>query len=256
MNEVSMPYRQATSSVMEDAFPRLGVVVPLGNEEDTIEIFLERVCRQIQENDRVFCVLDNVSTDGTRGIVEAYGERDARVLLVWAPENRSVVDAYFRGYEAALAANCAWILEMDGGLSHLPEEIPRFLKAMSTGIDFAAGSRFTNGGSHRGSVYRYLVSRGGTLLANWVLGTRMSDMTSGFECFTHEALQCVVEQGVESRAHFFQTEIRYMLHDWDWIEIPITYANPSKGVGSASLKESLRNLWHLRRHRTPSPTST
>jgi len=138
---------------------------------------------------------------------------------------------------------------MDAGLSHSPEQIPRFIAAMESGADYAGGSRFMPGGSHSGSWYRYAVSRGGTFLTNFLLGTRMRDMTSGFECFTRQALSAVLDRGVTSRAHFFQTEIRSMMHEWKWVEVPIDYAAPSSAVGRAQLVESLRILFALRRQR-------
>ena len=229
--------------------PKLGVVVPLANEEATVEEFLDRVVSQIDADDRVFCVLDGVSRDRTRELVQVRAARDARVREVWAPENRSVVDAYFRGYREALADHCGWILEMDGGLSHRPEEIPRFLEAMSTGVDFVGGCRFMPGAGLQTTPWRYVLSRGGTVLANLLLGTRMRDMTSGFECFTRPALEAVLEHGVRSRAHFFQTEIRALMHDWRWVEVPITYRNPSSKVGGSNVLEALRNLRALRRER-------
>lgn len=226
---------------------RLGIVVPLANEEATVDEFLQRVLAQIGPDDEVFCVLDNASRDSTKQRVEQHAEQDPRVRLVWAPENRSTVDAYFRGYREALNAGCQWILEMDGGLSHLPEEIPRFVEAMHRGVDFAAGTRFGPDGRYRGPLLRRLISKGGTMLTNLLVGTRMSDMTSGFECFSRRALEHVLACGVRSRRHFFQTEIRFMLRRWDWAEVPITYSNPSARLGKASIVEALRNLWSLRR---------
>ena len=231
----------------------LGVVTPLANEEATVDEFLERVGRQVGPRDHVYCVLDGASRDSTRARVEARARLDPRVRPVWAPENRSVVDAYVRGYREALAHGCDWVLEMDAGLSHLPEEIPRFLWAMSRGADFAAGSRFLPGGRHAGSLYRYGVSRGGSLLTNWLLGTRMKDMTSGFQCFRRPALEYVLGRGIRSRAHFFQTEIRFMLHGWDWVEVPITYANPSKRMAEANVVEALRHLWQMSRETAGTP---
>jgi dolichol-phosphate mannosyltransferase len=225
---------------------RVAVVVPLANEESTVVPLLTRVTAQLAVNDLVFCVLDNASTDSTRGLVEAFGKRDPRVVCLWAPENRNVVDAYFAGYRAALAAGAAWILEMDGGLSHSPEEIPRFLEAMQSGVDFAGGSRFIKGSSWSGPARRFVVSRGGTLLANLLLGTRMHDMTSGFECFTRPALECVVEHGVRSKAHFFQTEIRYLMHSFNWVEVPITYHSPSDRLKGSSLRDAFSCLSALR----------
>ena len=208
---------------------------------------LERVTAQIGDTDHVFCVLDNASTDGTRALVETYARRDSRVVCVWAPQNRNVVDAYFAGYRAAIQSGADWILEMDGGLSHSPEDIPRFLRAMQDGAEFAGGSRFTKGSSWSGPVSRYIVSRGGTVLATLLLGTRMRDMTSGFECFTRVALKRVLERGVRSKAHFFQTEIRYLMHDFAWVEVPISYRSPSASLGVASLRDAFSSLLALRR---------
>ena len=233
---------------------KLGVVIPLANERDTIAALLTRVTAQLAPQDEVYGVLDRVSQDGTRAMVEQFGQRDRRVRCVWSPENRSVVDAYFRGYREALDRGCDWILEMDGGLSHLPEEMPRFIAAMADGAQFAPGSRFTRGGAYRGRWTRKAISLGGSLLARLLLGTKIKDMTSGFECFSREAMQHVVKHGVRSRAHFFQTEIRYLLSTWKWQEIPITYSNPSDGVGAATIAEALKNLWRLARsERPPAP---
>jgi dolichol-phosphate mannosyltransferase len=228
---------------------RLGVTVPLANEADTVDEFLDRVLAQLTPEDRVFCVVDNASRDQTRQHVERRAAADPRVVLIWAAENRCLVDAYFRGYRAALDAGCRWILEMDGGLSHQPEQIGQFVRAMEHGYDYVGGARFMPGGSYSGPVSRYLLSKGGTVLANWLLGTRMRDMTSGFECFSRPAMQAVLAHGVRSRAHFFQTEIKFLLRDWHWTEVPIHYRNPSNGVRFSSIREALRNLLALYRQR-------
>lgn len=222
-------------------------MVPLANEQATIDEFLRRVLAQLGDKDRLLCVLDDICKDATRDRVQRKSEEDPRVKLVWAPENRSVVDAYFRGYREALKYESEWVLEMDGGLSHIPEQIPRFIEAMEGGVDFAAGSRFTTGGRYTGRLTRFMLSKGGSMLANLVLQTRMRDMTSGFECFSRRAMEHVVSRGVASRAHFFQTEIRYLLRGWNWVEVPITYQSPSDGVSGGTITEALKNLWKLRK---------
>lgn len=229
---------------------KLGVVIPLANETETVVTLLSRITVQLMPQDSVFCVLDNASKDDTRSSVEQFGEQDPRVVCVWAPENRCVVDAYFRGYREALADQCDWILEMDGGLSHVPEEIPQFVAAMEAGNDYVGGSRFIAGGQHGGPLSRYLLSRIGTVLANLLLGTQMSDMTSGYECFSRRALTNVVEHGVRSRAHFFQTEIRYWMHRYRWVEVPITYTNASPRVGRQNILDAITclvGLWKSHR---------
>jgi dolichol-phosphate mannosyltransferase len=228
---------------------RLAVVVPLANEEKTVNDFLRRVVMHLGPEDRVFCVFDNVCKDRTLSIVKNFSEKEPRVEIVWAPENRCVVDAYFRGFEAAYEAGTQWILEMDGGLSHQPEEIPQFLKYLDDSYDFIVGCRFIPGGSHTGSKWRSFVSWAGGLLSNVMLGTTMRDMTSGFEMFSRKAMAFVLAKGVRSRANFFQTEIKYMLRNWNWIELPITYISTKGNVPKDSIRESIVVLWQIRKEK-------
>ena len=139
-----------------------------------------------------------------------------------APENRCVVDAYIRGYREALASGAEWILEIDGGFSHDPGNIPQFFPYMAQNYDCVFGSRFTNGGSITSrSLGRRVVSWGGTLLTNALIGTKLTDMTSGFEMFRRDVLQNVLDRGIHSQAHFFQTEIKVHCRNLKIAEVPI-----------------------------------
>ena len=109
----------------------LGVVIPLANEEVSIEKLLQEILVHLGPDDRIFCVLDNVSKDRTRELVQNAVRLDNRICEVWAPQNRCVVDAYFRGYQSALDSGCMWILEMDGGYSHNPQRFHVLLKQWS-----------------------------------------------------------------------------------------------------------------------------
>jgi len=223
----------------------VGVVTPLGNERSGIKSFMDEVLEHLQPQDRWYCVLDKVSTDGTREIVAARAKIDQRVVYVWAPQNQCVVDAYFVGYEAAYAAGCNWILEMDAGFSHPPSKIPEFIAAMTAGYDYVGGSRFMTGGAHRSPWTRRCLSYGGTFLARTLLGSKMTDMTSGYECFNRLAMEHVLRCRVRSRANFFQTEIRHMMHRFRWKEIPIVYVNDHSRVGRRAIGESLGVLLQM-----------
>src|SRR5215217_8050474 len=146
----------------------LGVVCPMANEEESAERFVREVLAQCTPRGfrsvRFFAVLDKVSRDRTRELLEAAGRERPELVVVWAPENRSVVDAYVRGYREALAAGCDWILEIDAGFSHSPADIPQFFDKMLEGYDCVFGSRFCKGGSvSDSSAKREAISRGGSL---------------------------------------------------------------------------------------------
>lgn len=230
----------------------------MANEADTGEDFVRAVLAQVPGVERVsyFVVLDNVCRDGTREILEKLANEEDRLHVVWAPENRSVVDAYLRGYREAIAAECDWILEIDGGFSHRPQDIPLFLEKMADGYDCVFATRFAKGGRiEDSSLKRKYISWGGTFLANLLLNTRLSDMTSGFEIFKREILEQAIPQ-IHSRGPFFQTEIKAYCHRFRYAEVPIVYRAASHNVSNASLKDALGNLWRLFRQRSSrSPVS-
>lgn len=230
----------------------------MANEADSGEALVRAVLAQCPGVERVsyFVVLDNVCRDGTCEILEKVAEEEERLHVVWAPENRSVVDAYLRGYREALAANCDWILEIDGGFSHRPQDIPLFLEKMAEGYDCVFATRFSKGGRiEDSSLRRKYISWGGTVLTNLLLNTRLSDMTSGFEIFKREVLAEAIPH-IHSRGPFFQTEIKAYCHRFRYTEVPIVYRAASHNVSNASLKDALGNLWRLFRQRgSRSPAS-
>ncbi len=227
---------------------RLGVVTPMANEATTAVAFVDGVlaaCASVPfASVTLFVVLDNVSRDGTRGLLEAHAVDHPELQVVWAPECAGVADAYVRGYREALAAGCDWILEIDAGFSHDPSEI-RLLIAAMDGHDCVFGSRFAAGAANLGTPWRRGVSRGGTVLTNLVLGTHLTDMTGGFELFSRGALEHVLARGIRSHGPFFQTEIKVHCRDLRIAEVPIRYDSSSHHVGGRAIGEALANLGRL-----------
>jgi len=224
------------------------VVIPLANEAETFTLFssmmievLNRVKADNSFLGEVFLVVDNVSKDNTYELCKDLHNSDTRFIPIWAPENRNVVDAYIRGYKEALKMEkYMYIIEMDGGMSHDPSAIPMFLRYLSEGHKCVFGSRFMNGGSIYDSNWRRtFLSKGGTLLSNLLLGTNFKDMTSGYMGFHSEVAKKIVEYGLLSKAHFYQTEVRYLLRKQRYIEAPIHYMAPSPRVSRNAIKNSI-----------------
>jgi dolichol-phosphate mannosyltransferase len=222
----------------------------MANEEETAVAFVNEVLDQCASREfktvTFYAVLDNVSKDNTLELLRQLAKERPALRVVSAPENRSVVDAYVRGYHDALAAGCDWILEIDAGYSHQPSDIPQFFERMLEGYACVFGSRFCEGGRIiDGSIKRHLVSRGGSVLSNIFLGTNLKDMTSGFELFSRPVLQTVLARGIHSRGPFFQTEIKAYCRNLSAVEVPILYRAPSHDLSNSTLKDAFINLWRL-----------
>ena len=224
----------------------------MANEAETAPRFVDSVvenCAALGQR-KFLAIVDQASTDGTRQILETRAATLPELSVIWAPENRGVVDAYVRGYREALKTGADWILEIDAGFSHQPSDIPSLLEKMRHGYDCVFGSRFCAGGSFVDrSFARFWISYGGTLVTNLLLGTTLTDMTSGFQLFTRDALERILHRGIRSRGPFFQTEMKAHSRDLKVVEVPIEYRSPTHVVGSAALGDAFVNLWRLFRAR-------
>lgn len=228
------------------------VVVPMANEEPDFVAYTEAMRKALDRsgNGRVYMVVDRVSKDRTLELCHALSSTDPRFITLWEPENRNLVDAYLAGYRAAFKAGHACIIEMDAGLSHDPRALPMFLRVLNEGNECAFGSRFINGGSIAESNFkRWFLSKTGTVLSNVLLGTRMYDMTSGYQGFHRDVVARFMHHPFRSTAHFYQTELRYLLRDTRFAEIPIHYKAPSPRVSQGAIRNSIAVLLHYFKQR-------
>ena len=223
------------------------IIIPMANEEDDFESFVSILRDTLDRigSGTVYFVVDKVSKDRTLELCRDLSKTDTRFNTIWAPENRNVVDAYIRGYREAYTDGFEYIIEMDGGLSHDPRALPMFLRVLNEGNECAFGSRFINGGSICESNWRRtFLSRSGTILANFLLGTKLKDMTSGYQGFHRRIVQSFINYPLLSKAHFYQTEIRYLLRKTRYAEVPIHYRAPSPRVSQKAIRNSFDVLFY------------
>lgn len=221
--------------------------MPVANEEKTMEQLLDRLLELPYDNLFVYPVIDDYSKDRTEEIIRKKEEETGRVKCIYYKESRGVITCYLEGFRQALADGAEWIVEMDGGMSHLPEELPRFLEKLEAGYECVWGSRFMKGGEMKNlPLYRRFLSRGGTFLSNFVLGTHLRDMTSGFEAFTAEVMNEMNLDAILSRGHMYQTEMRYYCRNKKTVEVPIHYVGGESSLKGSSVTEALRLLFLLK----------
>jgi dolichol-phosphate mannosyltransferase len=221
------------------------VIIPMANEESDFNPFVISLISVLDalECGKVYFIIDRISTDNTLNLCNMLCKKDNRFETIWAPENKNVVDAYLRGYNEALKNGHDYIIEMDAGLSHDPRALPMFLRVLNEGNECAFGSRFINGGSIWDSTWkRSFLSKVGTYLSNFLLGTKMYDMTSGYQGFHAEIVKKFLSYQLLSKAHFYQTELRYLLRKTRFAEIPIHYRAPSPSVSKRAIQNSISVL--------------
>ena len=234
------------------------LVVPMANESTEFTLFTNSIKKVFDRLDsgKAYFVVDNVSKDNTLDLCQQLSKIDPRFEVVWAPQNKNIVDAYITGYRTAFTASHDYIIEMDAGMSHDPDAIPMFLRVLNEGNECAFGSRFINGGSiFQSNIKRTILSKSGTVLSNVLLGTKLHDATSGFQGFHAHIVKKFINYPLLSKAHFYQTELRYLLRETRFMEVPIHYRAPSPSVSNKAILNSFSVLGHYLKLRLQSKSA-
>ena len=224
------------------------IVMPVANEQDTMGGIIEEILALPYDNLHLYPVIDSYSKDKTEKIIRSY-EHTGRVKCIFYKESTGVISCYLEGYRQALKDGAEFVIEMDGGGSHKPSEIPQFIEKIEEGYDCVWGSRFIEGGGMKDDpLYRKILSGGGTVLSNIVLGTKLKDMTSGFEAFRRGVLEQFDFDKFLSTGHMYQTEMRYYCRNYHTIEVPIHYTAGKSSLKLKSVTEALVILFKLKKN--------
>lgn len=224
------------------------IVMPVANEGDTMAAVIDEILALPYDNLFLYPVIDSFSKDNTEEIIRSY-EHTGRVKCIFYEESTGVISCYLEGFRRALADGAEQIIEMDGGGSHQPCELPQFIDKLNEGYDCVWGSRFVpGGGMHNHPLYRRMLSGGGTFLSNLVLHTHYKDMTSGFEGFQRAVLEKMDFDKFLSHGHMYQTEMRYYCRNYKTIEVPINYIGSSSSLKFKYVLEALKILTKLKKN--------
>ncbi|MDQ5951322.1 MAG: dolichol-phosphate mannosyltransferase [Patescibacteria group bacterium] len=142
----------------------------------------------------------------------------------------------------ALIDQADYIIEMNSGFSHSPHQLIFFVYGLLQGNDCVFGYRSLTSLRYRGSNFRRFVSLGGAWISSGLLGTRLRDITSGYEGFTSNALKKIIHKPFLSSAHFWYVELKARAREMKYIEVPITYQFPSPRMNFSSILNSLAIL--------------
>jgi glycosyltransferase involved in cell wall biosynthesis len=158
-------------------------VVPAYNESATIVDVIEAIRRDAPEFDTL--VVDDGSTDSTDVLARAAG---AKVLKL--PFNVGIGGAVQTGFVYAREQGYDFLAQVDADGQHDAEELERLIATMQEeDVDVVCGSRFLSD-DHRYPapisrrtgihIFAFLLSR--------IVGTRVSDPTSGFRLYNRRAI--------------------------------------------------------------------
>jgi len=197
-------------------------------------------------------IVDDSSPDGTGELADELAATYPDVEVLHRAGKEGLGKAYIAGFRHALAGGADLVFEMDADLSHDASYLPHFVRLIEGGADVVLGSRYVRGGGvENWSMSRRVISRGGCLYAQAILGLPYRDLTGGFKCFRRGVLESIDLDAVDTKGYGFQIEMTYRAHrlGFSIVELPIIFVDRKVGESKMSgdiFVEAALNVWRLR----------
>lgn len=130
----------ATSSTTGVRAPRVSIVIPMLNEEKTVEPLYHGIVEVVDNADLAaeMIFVDDGSTDHTFEILSRLHDHDDRVRVVSFKRNFGQHPAMHAGIARARGEI---VVTMDGDLQNQPSDLPKLVAAIDGGADVASGRR-------------------------------------------------------------------------------------------------------------------
>lgn len=224
-----------TQSVLADASraaPRVAVIVPCLNEELTIGKVIDDFRAALP--DATIYVFDNNSTDRTAEIARSRG---ATVVPEKRPGKGFVVQSMLAKVEAD------YFLMVDGDDTYSAADAPRLLQPLiDQRADMTVGTRLTEFSHGSFRSLHLLGNRLLTGIVNWVFGTHLDDMLSGYRGLTRELAKSIA---ILSKGFEVETEltVRTLEGGFLILELPLPYRE--RPTGSESKLRTFRDGWRV-----------
>lgn len=235
------------------------VILPTYNERENLRHAVDRI-REVSDGHGVrlhTLIVDDNSPDGTGELADQLAATTPDVSVMHRAGKEGLGRAYIAGFREALARGAERIFEMDADLSHDARYLPDFLRLIDRGADLVLGSRYVRGGGvENWGLSRKVISRGGCLYAQTILGLPYRDLTGGFKCFRRRVLETIDLDAVDTAGYGFQIEMTYRAHQFGFriVELPIVFVDRQVGESKMCndiVIEAMKNVWKLRFSKAP-----
>jgi dolichol-phosphate mannosyltransferase len=227
--------------------PGACIILPVLNEERNIVPMLQGICGELAGRPYHVCLIDDGSKDETVPRIRAAMALNPRLHLIQRTKTQR---GSVRG--SALKVGMEWglratrddvFIEMDGDLSHRPEELlPGINRITDDECDVVIASKYMPGSLvHGRPMGRYIVSRLCSFLVSRLISSTIKDYSNGYRFYHRRAAQMIAEHQIHYASPIYLSEALAI-----WLrggmrvqEVASTYVGRQEGLS----KLRLVDLW-------------
>ncbi len=225
---------------------KLSIVMPVYNEEETLEEIMRRV--QDTPYHKEVILVDDASQDKSRDIMAQLAQEYENVRLFYHERNQGK-GAALRTAFGQVTGDVVVIQDAD--LEYNPEDYPSLLESIERGVaDVVYGTRMVGGRPHRVLFFwHYMGNRVVTTLSNMFTNLNLSDMEVGYKVFRAEVLKDI---RISSNRFGVEPELTAKVAKGRWriYEVPIQYHGRDYSEGKKiTWRDGIAAVYHIVRFR-------
>lgn len=236
---------------MMQEYKLLSVVMPVYNEEATLEEIVNRVrAVDISPLKMELIIVNDASRDRTPELIDRLAQLDPCIKAFHQERNQGKGAALARGFQEATGDI---VIVQDADLEYDPREYPILLEPILSGkADVVFGSRFLTGKSHRVLYFWHaFFNKVLTLMSNMLTNLNLTDMETCYKVFRRDVLRQITIRekrfGIEPEITMKIARIRPALRIY---EVGISYYGRTYEEGKKiGWKDGVRAVWCMLKYR-------
>ncbi len=226
---------------------RILVFTACYNEKPNIKNLIFDIKKYLPQSS--ILIIDDNSSDKTKEIIQDLQKNISGLHLIVREKKLGLDTAHKQAYTFAKDHNYDYLITMDADFSHDPKELINFVKNLEN-YPFVIGSRYIAGGKCLMKGSRLIMSRLGNIIIKFFSGIKCNEFTTSYRGFDLKKLKTFHLKNVKESGYsfFMGTLFEINKNQFNFIEIPIIFADREKGVSKIPKLEIFRTLKNLITH--------
>ena len=165
--------------------PSISIIVPVLNEEGSLEIFYTETSKVLREySDWEMIFVNDGSDDESFNIIRGIAEKDSHITLIQLFKNFGKADALSEGFNQA---NGDIVITIDADLQDDPAEIPRLVEKIQEGWDVVSGWKK----DRKDPISKRLPSKLFNMVTRFLTGIKIHDFNCGLKAYRRKVVKSI-----------------------------------------------------------------